>query len=73
MLLDKGSASLVTLKGKTSRLRFEAPKVTANGSRRLLIYTGGLKVDVQLARNTPSVQAAEEGECDDPHCHDAHR
>ena len=32
-----------------------------------------LKVDVILALNTPSVQAAKEGERDDPHYHDAHR
>ena len=37
-LFGRGSASLVTLRGKTSRLRSEVQKDTANGSRRSLIY-----------------------------------
>ena len=57
-LFGKGSASLVMLRGRTSRLKSEMQKDTANGSRRSLIILVDLKVDVILALNTPSVQAA---------------
>ena len=37
-LFGRGSASLVMLRGTTSRLKSEMQKDTANGSRRSLIY-----------------------------------
>ena len=37
-LFGKGSASLVMLRDRTSRLKSEMQKDTANGSRRSLIY-----------------------------------
>ena len=38
MLFGRGSASLVMLRDRTSRLKSEMQKDTANGSRRSLIY-----------------------------------
>ena len=57
-LFGKGSASLVMLRGKTSRLRVRSAEGYSQRLAALANQLVELKVDVILALNTPSVQAA---------------